>query len=92
MLDKLEGGLVTEDDGLAIMFEADTDIDSKLTGTLRSHLSAWKHIGAESFALSVIENGYIPKLGPMPTFYAEPNNKSYRENVDFANYAVMTER
>ena len=25
----------------------------------------------------------------MPTFYAEPNNKSYRENIDFANEAVM---
>ena len=39
--------------------------------------------------MSVIRNGYIPKLGPMPTFYAEPNNKSYRENADFANDAVM---
>ena len=75
MLDKLEGGLVVEDDGLAIMFEADTDIEYKLTGTLRSHLSAWEHIGAGAFALSVIENGYIPKLGPMPTFYAEPKIK-----------------
>ena len=71
------------------MFEADSDIESKLTGTLRAHLPAWKRIGAGVFALSVIENGYIPKLGAMPTFYAEPNNKSYRENVDFANDAVM---
>ena len=80
---------MVEDDGLAVMYEADTDIESKLTGTMRSHLSAWKHIGAGAFALSVIENGYIPKLGPMPTCYAEPNNKRYRENVDFANDAVM---
>ena len=43
----------------------------------------------ELFALSVIENGYIPNLGPMPNFYAESNNKSYRENADFANEAVM---
>ena len=56
---------------------------------MKSHYSAWEHIGAGDFALSVMKNGYIPKLGPMPTFYAEPNNKSYRENVDFANDAVM---
>ena len=61
----------------------------KLTGTLKAHLPAWRHIDAGTFALSVIENGYIPKLGPMPTFYAEPNNKSYRENAEFANDAVM---
>ena len=66
-----------------------SDIESKLTGTLKAHLSAWRHIGAGAFAISVIENGYIPKLGPMPTFYSEPNNKSYRENVEFANDAVM---
>ena len=89
-LDKFEGGLVTEDDdGLAIMYEADSDIESKLTGTLKSHFSAWEHIGAGDFALSVIKNGYIPKLGPMPTFYAEPNNKSYKDNVEFANDAVI---
>ena len=39
--------------------------------------------------MSVIKNGYIPKLGDMPIFYAEPNNKSYHDNVDFANDAVM---
>ena len=90
LLDKFEGGMVSEDDdGLAIMFEADSEIESKLTGTLKSHVSAWVHIGAGEFALSVIKNGYIPKLGAMPTFYAESNNKSYHENVDFANDAVM---
>ena len=90
LLDKFEGGMVSEDDdGLAIMFEADSEIESKLTGTLKSHVSAWEHIGAGEFALSVIKNGYIPKLGAMPTFYAEQNNKSYHENVDFANDAVM---
>ena len=89
LLEKLKGGVVVEDDGLAIMYEADTDIEYKLTGSLKPHISAWRHIGAGIFALSVIENGYIPKLGPMPTFYAEPNNKSYRDNVDFVNYAVM---
>ena len=74
---------------MAIMFEADPEIESKLTGILKSHFSAWEHIGAGEFALSVIKNGYIQKLGAMPTFYAEPNNKSYHENVDFANDAVM---
>ena len=79
--------MITEDDGLAVMFEADTDIEYKLTGTLKAHLPAWRQINAGTFALSVIENGYIPDLGPMPTFYSEANNKSYRENVDFANEA-----
>ena len=90
LLEKLEGGgVVVEENGLAVMYEADTDIESKLTGTLNVHLSAWRHIGAGAFSISVIENGYIPKLGPMPNFYSEANNKSYRENVDFANDAVM---
>ena len=81
--------MVTEDNGLAVMYEADSDIEYKLTGTLKAHLPAWRHIDAGTFALSVIENGYIPKFGPMPDFYAEPNNKSYRENAEFANEAVM---
>ena len=89
LLEKFEGGLVTEQDGLAVMFEADADIEYRLTGTLEAHLSAWRQIDASTFALSVIENGYIPDLGPMPAFYSEANNKSYRENVDFANEAVM---
>ena len=72
--------MVMEDNGLAVMFEADTDIEFRLTGTLKAHLSAWRQIDAGAFAISVIENGYIPKLGPMPTFYSEANNKSYREN------------
>ena len=55
MLDKLEGGLVTEsEDGLAVMFEADSDIESKLTDTLRAHLPAWKHIGAGVFATCTV--------------------------------------
>ena len=89
LLERFEGGVVTEQDGLAVMFEADADIEYSLTGTLKAHLSAWRQIDAGTFALSVIENGYIPELGPMPTFYSEANNKSYRENVDFANEAVM---
>ena len=89
LLERFEGGVVTEQDGLAVMFEADADIEYSLTGTLRAHLLAWRQIDAGAFALSVIENGYIPNLGPMPTFYSEANNKSYRENVDFANEAVM---
>ena len=56
---------------------------------MKAHLLAWRQFDAGTFALSVIENGYIPKLGPMPDFYAESNNKSYRENAEFANKAVM---
>ena len=55
MLDKLEGGLVTEsEDGLAVMFVADSDIESKLTDTLRAHLPAWKRIGAGVFATCTV--------------------------------------
>ena len=82
--------MVTEENVLAVMYEADSDIKFKLTGTLKSHLSAWRHIAhCRAFAISVIENGYIPNLGPMPTFSSEANNKSYRDNVDFDNDAVM---
>ena len=75
--------------GLAILYESDSNIESLITGTLRAHFSQWKKIGASTFALSVIQNGYIPKLGAMPRFYAEKNNKSYRDHADFANDAVM---
>ena len=39
MLEQFEGGVMTEseDNGLAIMFEADTDIETRLTGTLKAH-------------------------------------------------------
>ena len=53
------GGVVMEDNGLAVMFEADTDIEFRLIGTLRAHLSAWRQIDAGAFAISMIENGYI---------------------------------
>ena len=60
--------MVTEDNGLAVMYEADSDIEYKLTGTLKAHLPAWRHIDAGTFALSVIENGYIPKFGAYAHF------------------------
>ena len=90
MLEQLDGGLVLETEfGLAVMYDPDSDIESRLTGTLRAHFPEWLKIGVGEFALSVIQNGYIPKLGKMPDFYAEGNNKSYCEHAEFANEAVM---
>ena len=42
--------MVTEDNGLAVMYEADSDIEYKLTGTLKAHLPAWRHIDAGTFS------------------------------------------
>ena len=52
-------------------------------------MAFWHESGASQFAISVIENGYIPKLSKDVKFYEEKNNKSYREYRTWANEAMQ---
>ena len=76
MLDSLKGGVVTEyDQGLAVLFESDSDIESRLTGTLRAYLPAWRCIEAGAFALSVIANTFL-NWGLCPLFMLSLTTKA----------------
>ena len=56
---------------------------------MKDNVAFWHESGASHFAISVIENGYIPKLSEDVQFYEEKNNKSYREYRRWANEAVQ---
>ena len=59
-LDKLEGVLVEDKDDVCLMFEEEEDIESKVHDTLARHAEFWRESGANEFAISVVENGYVP--------------------------------
>ena len=80
---------LSKEDDAVLMFEEDTEIESKVRGTLRSNLGFWEQSGASDFALSVISKGYIPSLAQMPPKYEEPNNASYEKDRSWANCAVQ---
>ena len=56
--------------------------------TLRKHIDFWCESGAPDFAVSVILNGYVPQMQRRPERYMEENNKSYRDEMVWANEAV----
>ena len=90
-LDKLEKAsslAVGSDEDEVIMYEEETGVEMKVKDTLRVHLPFWRQSGASSFAVSVIEKGYIPTLDRIPREYEEPNNVSYKANRVWANEAV----
>ena len=70
-----------------------TTIDSKLTqaytnstGVGRSgKVNRWKQIGANSYIVDVIENGYKIPFLHIPDEIVLENNKSVRDNTDFVN-------
>ena len=70
------------------MFEEEEGIELKVKDTLRSHISFWESSGASKFALSVIQNGYVPSFSQRPEAYEEPNNASYKAHRLWANSAV----
>ena len=53
------------------------------------HARFWRESGASSFAISVVENGYVPQMWENPQEYEEKNNGSYREEKSWANEAVV---
>ena len=71
-----------------MMFEEDEDLENKVHDTLARHASFWRESGASNFAVSVVENGYVPQMWENPQEYEEKNNGSYREEKSWANEAV----
>ena len=83
-------GVLAEDSGdVCLMFEEDEDLENKVHDTLARHASFWRESGASNFAVSVVENGYVPQMWENPQEYKEKNNGSYREEKVWANEAVM---
>ena len=87
-LDKLEGKLIENEDEICLMFEEDDKVEDKVHDTLRKHIDFWRESGASDFAVSVILNGYVPQMQRRPERYMEENNKSYRDEMAWANEAV----
>ena len=63
-------------DDVCLMFDEEVGIDALVHRTLKDNLAFWRETGASSFAISVIEHGYIPRLAEDIDFYQEGNNKS----------------
>ena len=80
-LDRLKGvvSLDDKDGDICWMYDEEVGIEAKVHRTLRDNVLFWQESGASQFTLSVIENGYIPKLSEDIDFYEEKNNKSYKE-------------
>ena len=56
-------GVIAEDNGdVCLMFEEEEDLENKVHDTLARHASFWRESGASSFAVSVVENGYVPQM------------------------------
>ena len=85
---KIGSGEQEDVEGVVELFEEEGDIEKKVCTTLRDHLDFWKVTGASKFMISVIENGYRPKLRQQLVDYEEGNNASYRKNKSWANQAV----
>ena len=64
-LDELEGKLEEEEE-VCLMFEEDDKVEDKVHDTLRNHVGFWRQSGASDFAVSVIENGYVPQMQRKP--------------------------
>ena len=55
--------VLAEDSGdVCLMFEEDEDLENKVHDTLARHASFWRESGASNFAVSVVENGYVPQM------------------------------
>ena len=49
-----------------------------------------ERIRTSNFAISVVENGYVPQMWENPQGYEEKNNGSYRDEKSWANEAVAS--
>ena len=80
-LDRLEGAISLDwgDKDVCWMFDEEVGIDAKVHRTLKDNVAFWQESGASQFALSVIQNGYIPDSSEDIGHYEEKNNKSYKE-------------
>ena len=75
-LEDLVGSLVEDNGDVCLMFEEEEDLENNVHDTLARHASFWRESGASSFAISVVENGYVPQMWENPQEYDEKNNGS----------------
>ena len=61
-LDKLEGFISIDEEDVCLIFEEDRELEFKVHDTLRRNARYWRETVASSFAISVVENGYVPQL------------------------------
>ena len=90
-LDRLEGAVPVGDaeEDVCLLFDEEIGVEAMVHRTLKDNVAFWHESGASQFAVSAIENGYIPKLAEDVKFYQERNNKSYKEHRLWANEAVQ---
>ena len=88
-LEDLVGVIAEDNEDVCLMFEEEEDLEDKIHDTLARHASFWRESGASSFAISVVENGYVPQMWENPQEYEEKNNGSYREEKSWANKVVV---
>ena len=89
-LEELAGVIAEGQEDICLMFEEEEGLEDKIHDTLKRHVSFWKESGASNFAISVVENGYVPQMWENPQEYEEKNNGSYREEKSWANEAVAS--
>ena len=89
-LEELVGVIAEDKEDICLMFEEEEGLENKIHDTLGRHVRFWKESGASSFAISVVENGYVPQMWENPQEYEEKNNGSYREEKSWANKAVAS--
>ena len=87
-MEELAGVIAEGQEDVCLIFEEEEGLEDKIHDTLRRHVSFWKESGASNFAISVVENGYVPQMWENPQEYEEKNNGSYREERIWANEAV----
>ena len=75
-LDKLEGFIGRDEEEICLIFEEDGELEFKVHNTLKRHAEYWRETGASSFAISVVENSYVPQLWENPSRYGERNKMS----------------
>ena len=65
-MEEVVGAIAEGNEDVCLMFEEEEGLESKIHDTLRRHVRFWKESGASSFAISVVENGYVPQMWENP--------------------------
>ena len=58
------------------------------TGRLRERIDFWRSIGASSFVLSVIRQGYFLPFTSIPPVSFASNHASTKKNASFVSHAI----
>ncbi|VDI14798.1 MFS transporter, SP family, solute carrier family 2 (myo-inositol transporter), member 13 [Mytilus galloprovincialis] len=69
-------------------FKSNTGIFSGVKGRLAKSIQYWEHIGANSFILDTLKNGYLIPFIDTPSSMYMKNNKSALKNDDFVSKYV----